>query len=85
MAFLGTRTKQDHTAGAVNATASRAQDRSRLLSTVELSQWAESIAMNLQANVTGFCHNGNQDCILEALILNDSLRGVLTELAERQR
>ena len=40
--------------------------------------------MNLQAQVTHFMVTGNIDCLHEAIIMNDSLRGILAEAIERQ-
>lgn len=87
MGLIGTKRSDERAeragAAATSATISRARDRAHRLDDASLSMWAESVAMNLQAQITHFMVSRDVTCLHEAVVLNDSLRGILAEAIER--
>lgn len=87
MGFIGTKRDHDKRAerveAAASATSGRARDRARRLDDTSLLDWTESVAMNLQAQITHFRVTGDPTCLHEAIVLNDSLKGLLGEAVHR--
>lgn len=75
-------TKQ-RTSGMTGATVSRAQDRASKISTPDLVQWAETVSMNMQANLSAYMQTGNADLLLEVQIQAESLHGMVSALLAR--
>jgi hypothetical protein len=67
----------------LNEPAERARVRAVKFDTPSLNQWAESLAMNLQMHLTQYMVDGNQDHLHEALVVAESLPGVICEQIER--
>lgn len=62
----------------------RARDRAAKLTNDDLITWAETTTMNIGASVAAYRNSGNPDHLHEALIMNESLHGMLIEMVERQ-
>lgn len=65
------------------ANVDRAKARASKLSTPDLVTWAETVSMNQGYQISVGVRNGDETAIHEALVMNESLHGILMELAER--
>lgn len=71
-------------AGISAANYGRARDRASKLSTDDLTAWTETTTMNIGASIAAYRQTGNPDHLHEAMIMNESLHGMLINLVERQ-
>lgn len=67
----------------LSAAAESARVRAVKFGPADLNQWAEALSMSLQAELTRFMVDGNPDHLHEALVIAESLPGVITEQIER--
>lgn len=65
--------------------AESARVRAVKFGTSDLNQWAESLTMSLQAEVTRYMVDGNVDHLHEALVIAEALPGVIVEQIERSQ
>lgn len=63
--------------------AEAARVRAVKFDSASLNQWAESLAMNVQMHESRYLVDGNADHLHEALIVTESLTGVIVEQIER--
>lgn len=82
MAIFGNKA-QGKLDGAVIAVGNAAQKRAAKLSTQDLNAWGEAVAMNTQANITGYLVTRNTDHLHEALVMAESLPGIIREMLSR--
>jgi hypothetical protein len=78
---MGIFTKREERASSIDQNVAR--KRARMLSTPDLANWAEAVAMNQQAAFTKFMVTGDHDALLETIIMHDSLGEMLAVIAER--
>lgn len=67
----------------LTATAESARVRAVKFDGASLNQWSEALAMNIQMELSRFMVDGNIDHLHEALVIAESLPGVITEQIER--
>lgn len=76
--------KRERAAVAVTTeTSQRAQKRARRLTDSELLDWLETCAMNMGQTLSAYRHDGDVTALHEAIVINDSMRGMLAEAIER--
>lgn len=80
---MGIFSKQATAERLTSSNVGRARDRASKLSNQDLVAWAESVEMNLGHAIAVGLRQGDETAIHEALVMNESLHGMLLELAER--